>query len=81
MKKAFLLIILSILFIGACRQKTEMPQASADAKRYALKGTIVSVDKAKKKAEIDHEEIPGFMPKMTMNFPIHAESQSTRAAG
>lgn len=74
MKKAFLFIILTTLFISACqRQKAEMPQASADAKRYTLRGKIVSVDKAKKKAEIDHEEIPGYMKKMTMNFPIHAD--------
>lgn len=44
--------------------------ASADAKRYPLKGTVVAVDKAKKKATIKHEEIPGYMDAMTMDFPI-----------
>lgn len=74
MKKAFLFIILSALFLSACQpKKAEEPKASPDAKRYNLRGKIVSVDKAKKKAEIDHEEIPGYMPKMTMNFPIYAD--------
>jgi protein SCO1 len=47
--------------------------ASADAKRYKLKGKVVSVDKANKKALIEHEEIPGFMEAMTMEFPIRAD--------
>lgn len=42
-------------------------------KRYPIKGKVVSVDKEKKKAEIDHEEIPGYMPRMTMPFPIRED--------
>jgi protein SCO1/2 len=49
------------------------PQASAAAKRYPLKGKVVSVDKAAKKAKIEHEKIEGFMDAMTMDFPIHAD--------
>jgi Uncharacterized protein SCO1/SenC/PrrC, involved in biogenesis of respiratory and photosynthetic systems len=74
MRKAFLLIFLSFVFIFACQTKNqETPKASENAQRYPLRGKVVSVDKEKKKAEIDHEEIPGFMKKMTMSFPIHAE--------
>ena len=46
---------------------------SAGSERYPIKGKVVSVDKINKKAEIDHEEIPGFMPAMTMKFPIHED--------
>ena len=65
------LFLLSILLFTAC-QKTETSNqnASGEAKRYKLKGKIVSVDKAAKKAEIAHEEIPGFMAAMTMKFAI-----------
>ena len=66
------LFLLSILLFAAC-QKADTQTASADAKRYPLKGTVVSVDKANKKAEIKHEEIPGYMEAMTMNFPIRAD--------
>ena len=65
----YLLIILVVLVAAAC-QKPQTTPASSEAKRYPLKGKVVSVDKANKKAEIDHEEIPGFMPAMTMDFPI-----------
>ncbi|HXH70826.1 MAG TPA: SCO family protein [Pyrinomonadaceae bacterium] len=44
--------------------------ASADAKRYTLRGKVVAVDKARKKASIAHEEVENYMPAMTMDFPI-----------
>lgn len=68
----FLCVLLFITLLAACR-KPESPPASADTKRYPIKGTVVSVDKAKKKVELDHEEIPGFMPRMTMPFPIRED--------
>ena len=68
----FILFLFSILLFTAC-QKADTQPASADAKRYPLKGTVVSVDKANKKAEIKHDEIPGYMEAMTMNFPIRAD--------
>ena len=70
----FVVILLSVLLFAACQKSpTQSPQASANAKRYALKGKVVSVDKAKKKAKIEHEEIPGFMEPMTMDFPIRED--------
>ena len=66
------LLIFSILLFTAC-QKTETPTASAEAKRYDLKGKVVSVDRANKKAKIEHENIPDVMPAMTMDFPIHED--------
>ncbi len=54
---------------------TACPQASKEAettsgkeKRYELKGKVLSVDKANKKASIKHEEIPDYMSGMTMDF-------------
>ena len=68
----FLLLFISILLFTAC-QKTEtapVQNASADAKHFPFKGTVVSVDKAKKTATLKHDEIPGYMDAMTMAFPI-----------
>ena len=48
-------------------------QASS-AKRYQLKGKVVSIDKRAKMANIDAEAIPGFMDAMTMPYPIKPES-------
>ena len=68
----FIIFILVILLFTAC-QKTQTAPASSDAKRYPFKGKIVSVDKANKKAKIDHDAIPGYMEAMTMDFPIHED--------
>lgn len=64
-----IILLFSILLFTGC-QKAETQTASTEAKRYPLKGKVLSVDKAKKKASIAHEEIPGFMEAMTMNFAI-----------
>jgi protein SCO1/2 len=70
----FLFILFSVFLFTACQKsQTQSQNASADAKRYALKGKVVAVDKAKKKATIKHEEIPGYMDAMTMDFPIRED--------
>ena len=62
-----------ILTFSACGSGENSGQSSANAKRYPLVGKVVSVDKAAKKAKVDHEKIEGFMDAMTMDFPIHAD--------
>lgn len=69
----FYVLILLVALLGLACQKTQIAPASPEAKRYPLKGKIVSVDKAKKNAKIDHESIPGYMEAMTMDFPIHED--------
>src|SRR5688572_28220233 len=66
------LILLPVLLFTAC-QKDAPPTASGETKRYDLKGKVVSVDREKRTAKIDHEAIPDFMPAMTMDFPIHED--------
>ena len=57
-----------------CQRQGAQPQNASDtAKRYNLKGKVVSVDRAAKKATIDHGDIPGYMPPMTMEFPVRAD--------
>jgi protein SCO1/2 len=68
-----ILFSFSILLFTACQKAEQKLTASADAKRYPLKGKIISVNKNKKTAEIEHDKIDGFMEKMTMSFPIHAD--------
>ncbi len=62
---AVLLAALS-LALGGCSRKPP----DADAQRYDLKGTVVSVDRARKIINVDHEEIPGYMAAMRMPFPL-----------
>lgn len=69
------LIALVVLGASACgvQTSTSVPTASDNAKRYPMKGKVVSVDRDNKRAKIHHEEIEGFMEAMTMDFPIHSD--------
>ncbi|NNE67165.1 MAG: redoxin domain-containing protein [Pyrinomonadaceae bacterium] len=51
---------------GGSADQTESPTA----KRYPFKGEIVKIDKAAKKATINHEKIEGYMDAMTMDLEI-----------
>ena len=61
------------IFFSACKSGSGVDQPSAAAKRYTLKGKIISVDRTAKKAKVEHESIPGYMEAMTMDFPVHAD--------
>jgi protein SCO1/2 len=60
------LILLAALAAPACRR--EAPPAAGQ--RYPLKGKVVEVDLANRQVTIAHEDIPGFMPAMTMPFVV-----------
>jgi protein SCO1/2 len=60
------LILLAAFAAPACRREA----APAAGQRYPLKGKVVEVDIAGRKVTIAHEDIPGFMPAMTMPFVV-----------
>ncbi|HSD26662.1 MAG TPA: SCO family protein [Vicinamibacteria bacterium] len=62
---ALLLILLAALAAPACKR-----DAPAAGQRYPLKGKVVEVDVENRKVTITHEDIPGFMPAMTMPFAV-----------
>lgn len=71
MKINFLVSALSALlaFSSACsRHDSNANLAVADAAFHAIRGEIVSIDRARGVLLIHHEEIPGYMPAMTMEF-------------
>jgi protein SCO1/2 len=47
---------------------------SADAKRYELRGTIVSFNKDQQQVVVAHEDVPGLMEGMTMPFTLKEPS-------
>ena len=68
---ALLCLCALLAFSGACnRQKSEPAPNTQSAKRYALKGKVVSIDKLAAGANIDTEPIAGFMDQMTMAYTI-----------
>jgi protein SCO1 len=65
------------LIVSACGSKrsgpsstSNAPETSSSARRYEVKGKVVSVDKANHKVTIAHEEIKGYMEAMTMPFTL-----------
>lgn len=66
----FLLIIFSVLLFTGCQKPQPEMAASATAKHFTLRGKVVAVNKSKQTATIAHEDVEGYMPAMTMEFPI-----------
>lgn len=60
------LILLAALASPACRREAR----PAAGQRYPIEGTVVEVDAANRSLTIAHEDIPGFMPAMTMPFVV-----------
>lgn len=69
----FFVFAITVFLFTSCSSPGNSGSSSASAKRYPIKGKVVSVDKASKKAKIDHERVEGYMEAMTMDFPIHAD--------
>ncbi len=81
MRHAIILLVL-IAFLGCERQVSSNSQ-SQPAKKYTLQGVVLEVHKDKRELRIKHEDIPGYMRGMTMNFPVRDDDQAlgTLAAG
>lgn len=47
---------------------------SENEKRYPLTGKVIAINKTEKTATINHDEIPGYMDQMTMEFKVKNES-------
>ena len=65
--RLFIVLLLSCIavLVYSCR-----PRSSANEKRYQINGKVVAVDKKDRTATIEHEDIVGYMPAMTMPFKI-----------
>lgn len=48
--------------------------ADTPAKQYELTGQVLAVHASTQELTIKHDDIPGYMPGMTMNFPVIASS-------
>jgi protein SCO1/2 len=64
-----LLLLLLAAAGTACRQQATTKTETG--RRYAMKGKVVSVDKARHQVTLDHEEIPGYMEAMVMPYTLN----------
>ncbi len=71
--------LFTLLTFSACnREKSQQGASTATtqgAKRYALKGKVMTVDKNAGTANIDNEPIPGFMDAMVMPYSFKPPAQ------
>lgn len=62
-----------------CARKTAAPgkpaAASAEAKRYPLRGVIRKIDVENHEITVEHEAVPDYMDAMTMDFPVRDDPQ------
>jgi protein SCO1/2 len=75
MRLLITLLILSLLtaFSSSCQKGANQGgtlQNQSSAKRYHLKGKVVSIDKRANMVNIDGEQIPGFMEAMIMPYLV-----------
>ena len=64
----------------AAESKIEHPESKIP-QRYALRGVVVAVDADKSALRVKHEEIPGFMRAMTMQFKVDAPTLAAAKVG
>src|SRR5258708_39405792 len=72
MVRQFLYLILGGLILTAACGKSDRADSPEKAKQktFQVKGVVVGVKPAKKTVEIKHEEVPDYMPAMTMSFEV-----------
>jgi protein SCO1 len=66
LKIALILLVFTAIQCGGAR--------SEDEKRYPITGKVIAINKTEKTATINHEEIPGYMESMTMEFKVKNDS-------
>jgi protein SCO1 len=78
-------VLCLVALAPGCR-KAESP-ASADEvsvngeRRFPLTGKVISADPVKKVIVVSHEEVVGYMPAMTMDFPVSAGDAAAATPG
>jgi protein SCO1/2 len=66
------------VFVAGCGSQAPAPQTQE--RRFALRGTVVSIDRPQQRIVVDHEDIPGFMAAMAMPYPVAEPSLLDAAA-
>ena len=69
-----MLLLICVCFIASCRR-------SGSEKRYDLKGKVLVAEPEKHLVTVSHEDIKGYMPAMTMAFPVAPGASGAVNAG
>jgi len=67
------LIFISVLLFAACKPSANTSNGATTGERYPFKGKVISVNKEAKTVNVQHDDIPGLMTGMTMDFPVRED--------
>lgn len=67
---ALIFLAVAVAAAAACRQREDSPTPGSPARRFPIRGVVQAVDPARSEITLAHEEIPGFMKPMTMDFEV-----------
>jgi protein SCO1 len=72
LRSLLILALTAALFAAGCRKASESRNSVSDTNRqvFQVKGVVLAVNPADKSVRIKHEEVPGYMPAMTMPFDV-----------
>ena len=62
--------VLSVFVVAGCSGESARKDSDPSARRYEIKGKVVSVDPKKPAIALDHDDIPGLMKAMQMEFAV-----------
>jgi Cu/Ag efflux protein CusF len=68
-------VLVCVCMLLGCNGSKQPQVQAAPAKRYPLKGKIISIDQPGKMAIVDAEAIPDFMGAMAMPYQVRPETE------
>lgn len=83
MKSNIPLVCAALMLASGCAREQAPPAETSaqQGERYAMKGEIITVDIEKNVLVVDHEEIPGYMPPMVMEFIVSSGDAANAQEG
>ena len=73
--------VLGMFLLAGCARSEKPVAETTKADQHPLTGEILSVDAARKILVVRHDDIPGFMPAMTMEFIVSAADVAAAKPG
>ncbi|HLP01878.1 MAG TPA: SCO family protein [Opitutaceae bacterium] len=75
-------LVLTLWIAGGCARREPGTAPPEDgARRYALTGLVLAVDAPRRVLRVQHDDIPGLMPAMTMEFTVREGDLATAKEG
>ena len=74
MRSIVTLVFVSLSLAFSACEKTRLPTIG-EPKRYEVRGIVRAIGFADRELTVEHEEIPGYMPAMTMPFAVKEMSE------